>query len=132
MIRIVYVSQAKNIDFTKIKNILDVSHERNKDNYITGALIYGKGYFIQCLEGDEYEVETLYKKIILDNRHEHIELISKEEILERHFNDWHISLMNDKAYKVLENRFTKDGVFDPYKMRTEQLIMMLDELSHVT
>jgi len=132
MIRLIYVSQAKDIDFNKIKAILTVSHERNKDNDISGALIYGKGYFIQCLEGDKSEVMTLYKKIILDNRHEHIEVISKEDIQERYFNDWHISLMNDSAYKMLENKYTKDGVFNPYALRPEKLMMMLDELSSVT
>ena len=49
MIRMIYVSQAKDIDFNKIKAILTVSHERNKDNDISGALIYGKGYFIEIL-----------------------------------------------------------------------------------
>jgi len=132
MIRLIYVSQSKDIDFNKIKDILTVSHERNKNSNISGALIYGKGYFIQCLEGDKREVETLYKRIILDNRHDHIELISEEDIQERHFNDWHISFMNDGAYKMLETKYTKDGIFNPYTMRPEQLIMMLDELSRVT
>ena len=115
----------------KIKAILTVSHKSNIDNNISGALIYGKGYFIQCLEGDKREVETLYKKIILDNRHDHIELISKEDIQERHFNDWHISLMNDGTYKMLKNKYTKNGIFNPYTMRSELLIMMLDEISSV-
>ncbi len=131
MIRIIYVSQAKDIDFDKIKTILSKSQKHNKEKGISGTLIYGKGYFIQCLEGDEREVEALYKKIILDNRHEHIELISKEDIQERFFKDWHLSLMNDQAYTVLDNKYTKDGTFDPYKLRPEQLMMMLDELSRV-
>lgn len=132
MIRIVYVSQAKDIDFNKIQAILTVSHKHNKNNKISGTLIHGKGYFIQCLEGDKHEVESLYKNIILDNRHEHIELISKEDIQERYFNDWHISLMNDDAYKLLDNQYTKDGVFNPYAMRSEQLIMLLDKISSMT
>jgi hypothetical protein len=131
MIRILYVSQAKSIDFNKIKDILSVSHRFNKENDITGALIYGKGYFIQCLEGTQSEVENLYKKIIIDNRHDHIELISKETIQERNFNDWHISLMNDSAYKILENKYSKNGTFDPYTLRPEHIIMMLEELSKV-
>ncbi|MFC2074176.1 BLUF domain-containing protein [Campylobacterota bacterium] len=131
MIRLIYVSQANEINFNKIKSILSVSHRRNKESNISGALIYGKGYFIQCLEGDDIEVEALYKKIIIDNRHDHIELISKENIQERYFKDWHISLMNDNAYAMIENKYTKDGVFNPNKLRPEQLLIMLDELSKV-
>ena len=132
MIRMIYVSQAKKVDFNKIKDILTISHKRNLENGITGALIYGKGYFIQCLEGDQPEVEALYKKIIIDNRHDHIELISKEEIQEPCFNDWHISLMNDNAYKLLDDRYMVEGVFNPYKMRSEKLVLMLNELSKVS
>jgi len=131
MIRLIYVSQSKDIDFKKIKDLLTVSHKKNKASNITGALIYGQGYFIQCLEGDIKEVENLYKKIILDNRHEHIELISKEEIQEPHFNDWHASSMNEAAYKMIEDRYKKDGEFNPYLMRPEQIVMMLNELSKV-
>ena len=131
MIRILYVSQAKSIDFNKIKDILSVSHRFNKKNDITGALIYEKGYFMQCLEGTESEVEDLYKKIIIDNRHDHIELISKETIQERNFHDWNISLMNDNAYRILDNKYSNNGIFDPYTLRPEQIIMMLEELSKV-
>jgi len=131
MIRLLYVSQTSDIDMNTIKSILDVSHEYNKINKISGVLIYGKGYFIQCLEGEDSVVEALYKKIILDTRHKHIELISKEKIQEPYFKDWHISFMNEGAYKMIENRYTRHGVFDPYTMRSEQLIMMLDELSKI-
>ncbi len=131
MIRLIYVSQANDIDFNKIKAILSVSHEHNKNSDISGALIYGKGYFIQCLEGDENKVEALYKKIIIDNRHDHVELLSKETIQEPYFHDWHISLMNENAYKMIENKYMKNGVFDPYTLRPEQIMAMLNELSNV-
>lgn len=131
MIRLIYVSQAKDIDFNKIKAILSTSHVHNQENNISGALIYGRGYFIQCLEGDTNKVETLYKKIIIDNRHDHIELISTEEIQDRFFKDWHISMMNDNAYRAIENKYSKNGVFNPYKMRSEQLLMMIDMLSNI-
>ncbi len=131
MIRTIYVSQAKNIDVENIRTILNISHQRNIENGISGALIYGSGYFIQCLEGARDEVEALYKKIIIDNRHEHIELISKENIQERYFKDWHIALMNDSADKLLQNKYTKNGIFDPYTLRPEQLITLLDELCKV-
>lgn len=131
MIRLIYVSQTNDIDFEKIKVILNVFHEHNKENNISGALVYGKGYFIQCLEGDDNDVEALYKKIIIDNRHDHIELISKENIQEPYFKGWNISLMNDNAYKILEKKYTRQGVFNPYTMRSEQLMMMLDELSQI-
>lgn len=131
MIRLIYVSQTNNIDFEKIKAVLTVSYKNNKESDISGALIYGQGYFIQCLEGEADPIEALYKKIILDNRHEHVELISKEKIEERYFKDWHTSTMNDKAYRMIEKKYSKNGNFDPYSMRPEQIIMLLDELSKV-
>lgn len=131
MIRLIYVSQTNNIDFEKIKDVLTVSYKNNRESDISGALIYGQGYFIQCLEGEANLIEALYKKIILDNRHEHVELISKEDIQERYFKDWHASTMNDKAYRMIESKYSKNGNFDPYSMRPEQIIMLLDELSKI-
>ncbi len=131
MIRLIYVSQANDIDFNETKAILDVSFKHNKDNSITGVLVYGQNYFIQCLEGSKEQVEALYRKIILDQRHDHIELISKEEIQDRYFDDWHLSLMNKHAYNDIIQRHSNSGVFNPYTMRPEQLIKILDELSRV-
>jgi len=131
MIRLIYVSQAVNVNFNETKSILSVSSKHNKNNNITGVLVYGRSYFIQCLEGNKEQVEKLYKKIILDQRHEHIELISKEEIQERYFNNWRLSLMNESSYTHIVQRYAHNTDFDPYSMRPEQLIKMLDELSGV-
>ncbi len=131
MIRLIYVSQANHIDFNQTKAILDVSSKHNKDNQITGVLIYGQNYFIECLEGSKQQVKALYKRIILDQRHEHIELISKEEIQDRYFDDWNFSLMNKHIYDDMVQRHSDNGLFNPYSMRPEHLIKILDELSRV-
>jgi Sensors of blue-light using FAD len=62
----------------------------NKAQAITGVLIYKDGIFYQLLEGDFSGVTGVFNKIILDKRHDTIELITFSEIRERNFSAWHM------------------------------------------
>jgi len=127
MIRLIYVSQTDNITFENNKDILTSSFKFNQENDISGALVYGLGYFVQCLEGDEKTVHALYEKIAKDTRHYNVKLISEKSIDERHFPQWHMSLMNLSAYKSI----TDQTEFNPYEMDGDQLLALIDQVSLV-
>ena len=125
MIRLIYVSQTDNITFENNKDILTSSFKFNQENQISGALVYGLGFFIQCLEGDEKTVHTLYDKIAQDTRHYNVKTVSEKNINERHFPQWHMSLMNMSAYKSITDKTD----FNPYEMSSDELLALIDQVS---
>jgi hypothetical protein len=51
-------------------------------------LLYGGGNFFQIIEGEEEDVESLYKVILEDERHKECVLIDSAQISEKDFADW--------------------------------------------
>jgi hypothetical protein len=127
MIRLIYISRTDNITFEKNKDILTSSCSFNQENKISGALVYGFGFFVQCLEGDNTKVRELYEKISQDARHYDVKLVCETSIDERHFSQWHMSLMNLAAYKSI----TDQTDFNPYEMDCDQLLALIDHISMI-
>lgn len=86
---LVYAS-AESMQMTpdKLQEILKVSREKNAKIGITGILLYSKGSFLQVLEGKENRINSLYKKILQDKRHEKIVKIATFQSNEKIFSDW--------------------------------------------
>ncbi|QLG86894.1 BLUF domain-containing protein [Chitinibacter bivalviorum] len=61
---------------------------RNAHSNITGLLLYQQGFFLQYIEGEPHTVRSVYQHIQRDQRHEDIELISEEVLMERRFPHW--------------------------------------------
>lgn len=128
MLRLIYVSQTDDATYESNKVILTTSFVNNRLNNISGALLYGRGYFIQCLEGSDDLVYSLFSKISYDSRHYNIKIISDRAITERHFEQWHMSLLNLDIYKKLRG----DDPFEPFDMDEQTLINLIDEVSKYT
>jgi Sensors of blue-light using FAD len=89
LINLVYVSlSARDMTDAELQEILAVARAHNTTKDITGMLLYRDGYFIQALEGEETEVDTLYTKIQKDPRHHHILTVFRNPIEKRVFNSW--------------------------------------------
>ena len=89
MICLVYVSSAvQEMKEEELSSLLNQSRDKNKRLNITGMLLYGRGNFIQILEGPKKEVEELYDVITKDDRHKDCTEIFKDEIDERSFSEW--------------------------------------------
>ena len=125
MIRILYVSRTDEKTFEENKAILTESFANNQKKKISGVLIYGMGFFIQCLEGEDAMVLELYNKIIKDARHYDVQCIFQESISQRHFPQWHMSLLNLNAYKMVSDKAT----FNPYAFSDEELMSFIDKVS---
>ena len=72
-------------DFDKL---LEQSRERNQSLDVTGKLIYCEGTFIQLLEGNEKNVNDIYKSITIDRRLIGTKLIASGEVKDRYFENW--------------------------------------------
>lgn len=82
----------------------------NKENNITGCLIYYSGQFIQLIEGDVAVIDSIFRKIVLDSRHSDISLLCRSRIDEREFGNWSMAYYNIDVstpmfYSVSEKEF---------------------------
>lgn len=68
-----------------IEDILTEAREFNKNNDITGILLYKDSAYFQILEGETTVLEHLIFRISKDYRHKLVTILYNEEIQERDF-----------------------------------------------
>ncbi len=84
------VSSAED-DSDGVKNILDASERNNVTTSITGLLMFDGQRYIQVLEGETQDVDTLYEVIAQDPRHAQLELLHKGGMSRRSFRNWRMA-----------------------------------------
>lgn len=131
MIQLMYVSQHKSLSFDEAQQILNNSFSKNKKLDITGALVYVRGYFIQCIEGDAAIMEALFERIKRDTRHENVVTIAKDSIEKRFFDGWSMSLVNERGYNSVVKKYCDDDTFNPYFIDKQILLQLIKEISNV-
>lgn len=98
---IVYVSQAVTpFKAPELGDLLAHSRERNTADEITGLLVYryntdyGRGNFLQVLEGPDAALDDVWNRISSDARHHTIVVIEEGPIASRMFGDWSMGFKN--------------------------------------
>lgn len=127
LIRIVYLSSAVGPQTgTMTQAILKKSQAWNQANGITGVLCQGQGVFLQALEGERKTVTQLYSRICADLRHNNVEILHCESILERRYKNWSMALVSlsdiDPSTKI------DWPEFDPYSVTGMLVMARIDEL----
>lgn len=139
LLRLVYASKTNfeptaegaSID-PEVAEILAQSRRNNEPNNIGGVLCYGDGYFFQCLEGERSRVETLYDRLLDDDRHRDVTLLSKRPVSQRMFKLWSMKFMNvdSKIRRMLQ--IEKLETFEPHQfsdLMVERLLVELRDAS---
>lgn len=127
MYHLVYTSSAtisfKNID---VLNLLKGCRARNRQQGITGMLIYIEGNFIEALEGEETLVKSLFDEIRKDSRHHDLTILFEETFDEGHavrsFPEWSMSLRNFHELQVANisglNTFVQHIAYSGHSFRS--------------
>jgi hypothetical protein len=68
--------------------ILEVSRRTNRDNGVTGLLLFDGKDFLQVLEGDEASVRETYGRIAQDERHRDLNVLFEEQVDSAQFGQW--------------------------------------------
>ncbi len=132
IVRLIYASTfTKNTDPSELKKIHDCAVEKNKTSSVTGMLIFGNDFFLQCLEGGREAVNRIYHKIILDSRHTHPLLLEYSEVSEREFETWSMKLVLLTPEKIkLLSRYCVNDVFNPYEMSAASALKLMLSLKN--
>lgn len=128
LIRLVYASRST---FTRsaqhqgldpgVARILAKSRKNNARRQIVGGLLFGDGCFLQCLEGEEQAVETLYEKIAADRRHRDVKVLMRCKINQRSFGAWSMKYVPGEHALADSLRAWGATRFDPYGLSDEQI-----------
>lgn len=125
MVRLIYFSTATNLmSQEELLKILEVSRVKNKENDITGMLLYLSGNFIQVLEGERNKVDETFKRIEKDSRHHGCIVADENEITQRSFGEWSMGFkyFNDNAKNI--EGFSE---FINKKLPAEKVVKVQDE-----
>lgn len=93
LIRIIYVSRASSPLPLELGDILAVSRKNNPLIGVSGAMCLLNGTYLQFLEGEDVTVDALYQKIAKDPRHTHINVLVREQIVQREYPKWSMALL---------------------------------------
>lgn len=88
--RIKYISAfSKEYNPEEIDNLVKEAASNNKKIGITGILMASGSLFFQIIEGPPKEIDSLFKRILNDSRHENVMMLREEKgVPERLFPDW--------------------------------------------
>ncbi len=128
LIRLVYSSRStfepgaahQGLD-PSVARILAKSRKNNAARGIVGGLLFGEGCFLQCLEGDDQAVDSLYEKIAADPRHRDVTVLSRKNIDRTSFDAWSMKYAPGEA--ALRRLMQSLGMsrFDPYGMSPQHI-----------
>ncbi len=130
LVRLLYASRAsKDIDGNFIESILVQSRKNNPAAGVTGILCYSGEVFMQVLEGNRREVSRLYNRIAADPRHEDVEILLFEDILERRFSNWTMGQVNlAKVNTSTLLKYSEFPTLNPYALGGKASMALLEEL----
>jgi hypothetical protein len=98
LLRLIYISRAtETVDTQALEALAEASRTRNAEAGINGILCFGRGYFVQALEGPEDRVMSLYASILRDGRHRQCALLSIGLVSSRAFPHWAMTLVEGEA-----------------------------------
>jgi Sensors of blue-light using FAD len=95
LMQLIYASTPFGFDSPTLNQILSVAKRNNARDGITGCLICRADFYLQMLEGPRGVVTAAFHRILRDDRHLDVVLISSGDVQVRMFADW--SMRDDPA-----------------------------------
>ncbi|MDN6307962.1 BLUF domain-containing protein [Psychrobacter sp.] len=127
----IYVSRITSTGLSSpstLSDISEISIRNNEEDAITGVLCYGNGYFLQCVEGSEQDLTNLKNRLLLDNRHKEMKILSFEEITERRFFSWWLRSIMLERWITKGFELKEFMPFEPYNLDDKELKSFLNIL----
>lgn len=96
--QIVYLSRAEaSCDDEQVYELSRVSRERNEACDVTGILLYDGSRFIQAIEGGSDVINETLDRIVRDNRHSNIQIVTDKMVERRQFGSWSLQTRKTTA-----------------------------------
>jgi len=119
LLQLIYVSDLVGRDEAQLASILESAVRHNREDGITGMLLYSGGNFLQVLEGAPASVKATYQRICDDPRHRKTMVLLEQDVDERHFGDWSMGYRQLGPEDVA--RFPEQAPYFQYGFRNDAL-----------
>ncbi|WP_062264433.1 BLUF domain-containing protein [Endozoicomonas arenosclerae] len=117
----VYTSSASELfDDEALQSLLNVARKNNKQQDVTGMLLYSEGVFMQALEGEKQSVEQLYNMIAKDPRHYGVIILNQSFIESRQFSQWQMGFKVASRQELVESSSFTDFLNPDFDIRQLQ------------
>lgn len=71
-----------------LESLLAAARDFNRQNEVTGVLLYSGSHFMQCFEGPDEAVQKVYARILASSKHKDVVVMMDEPITQRAFGSW--------------------------------------------
>ncbi len=113
-----------------VKSIVNTARRRNRENWVTGFLMFRHDLFTQVLEGQREVVSQLFQRICTDPRHEGVVLVGCETIRKRRFAEWSMGFLSlQEANRELILRYGESPHLDLRQLDHRSLVEFAAEFS---
>ena len=130
LIQLIYSSRSTGIGPEDVESILVGAREYNSGANVTGLLCFSAERFLQCLEGSRSAVNEIYRRILIDRRHEGAEILRYAEVEHRDFASWSMAYVGDTAMnRVRLLRYSGHDEFRPESLTGNSARLLLLDLA---
>ena len=114
----------------EIESILAAARRNNPPLSVTGALVFNRGLFAQVLEGPCPSVESLFEKILRDERHGDIQVLGFGAARERLFSNWSMAFLGrSREDQDLFGHFGRQTGFKAERIEGDRLLEIVRHLA---
>ncbi|PPK96232.1 FAD-dependent sensor of blue light [Nonlabens xylanidelens] len=114
---------ADDINKSVINELIKKIASNNKKNNITGILIIRNKHFFQIIEGENHQIDKLYKTISNDKRHHNIIKLLENELLDRLFTAY-----NSGEFEIFQKNKNFDKLLTYYRWIRNANYLPADQL----
>jgi hypothetical protein len=109
--------------------LLSTAIRRNREDGVTGGLVFNRSHFMQVLEGESAAVTRTFVRIAADPRHGDVTLVEVRPVDEMLFGRWSMGYAGDTPlFDALCARYCGAAGFEPRRMSADNLVMLILEL----
>ncbi|MGB5438322.1 MAG: BLUF domain-containing protein [Gammaproteobacteria bacterium] len=134
MYRIIYKSRSvAPLNWDIVRGITGASEANNAALGVTGILLASRTHYLQALEGNFEDVNAVFRRIVRDNRHTELSLVSFSVIDARLFGGWGMRGIgafdfNKQIETELKNKYgaEEDGIHFP--LEEWQALAMINDI----
>jgi hypothetical protein len=111
LVELCYISRVRQRPFGSVeRRKLRAQCARNPQRHLSGILLCSPDFFVQMLEGEFAEIETLFGRILKDSRHTDIRQLVLRPISRRHFHAWRLGILDTESPLLTSKRI--DAIAD--------------------
>lgn len=119
LIQLIYVSAATiELSDEELAKVLESSVRHNKEQGVTGMLLYAGGNFIQVLEGEAAAIDETMSRIERDPRHFQLIVLERSPVAEREFGNWYMGFRHLNEAEIADPSFVP---FCTHQMAPERM-----------